>query len=102
MNNYTIDMLERDIARIVLEGAAVRRDKGARYGTKKDTLANIRDAGGWRIAYGSAFECLCRLRNYVRVPDDRINDKDFDNASEDLINFVLYIKVLRMQERENA
>ena len=92
---YTIENLENDISDIITELSTIRADRGKRYGTEEDTLANVRQAGGWRAAYINAFECIMRLRRMFFVPDKDINEKDFINAVSDLINYALYIRILK-------
>ena len=95
--NYTIDNLEADINNIIDDLGAIRKDRGKRYGAESDTLKNVRDCdpeGAWRGAYVSAVECLNRLRNMFFTKMEDIDIKDFDNATSDLINYALYIKIL--------
>ena len=95
MLKYTIEDLEKEILDINHQLSEIRRDRGKRYGSEKDTLANVRQSGGWRAAYINAFECLMRLKRMFFVPDKNINSKDFDNATSDLINYSFYIKILK-------
>lgn len=95
--NYTIDDLEADINNIIDELGEIRKDRGERYGAESDTLKNVRDCdpeGAWRGAYVSATECLNRLRNMFFVKTKDMDIEDFNNATDDLINYALYIKIL--------
>jgi hypothetical protein len=79
--------------------AEIRKDRGRRYGGQEDTLKNVRDAcpkGAWRGAYVQATECMNRLRLMFDCVDE-VDVSDFDNATEDLINYALYIKILGNQ-----
>lgn len=97
---YTIEDLEKDISDIITELAEIRKDRGKRYGTEEDTLANVRQAdplGGWRACYVNIYECTCRIRRYFLCHRGAINEKDFENASKDLINYALYLLILWRQ-----
>ena len=97
---FTIANLEDMIDHINEELKAIRTDRGKRYGHPKDTLKNVRDCdpeGAWRGAYVSATECLNRLRNMFFKPMAEIDMKDFENATDDLINYAYYIKILGRQ-----
>jgi hypothetical protein len=99
---YTIDDLERDIATIQLELAVIRKDRGKRYGRPEDTLHNVRSADplrGWRAAYINAIECLNRLEKYFLKRKIEIDNKDFENAAKDLINYSQYILILYRKEK---
>ncbi len=99
---YTITELEKDISDINASLSAIRIDRGQRYGKPNDTLANVRNADpqkGWRAAYINAVECMNRLENFF--DSTAINDRDFENATDDLINYAYYIKILRRQQNED-
>jgi hypothetical protein len=101
---YSIDQLEADIIKIDRKLSDIRADRGVRYGNSDDTLANVRDAdwfedGGWRGALGSAIECINRLKVMARKPTTEIDVHDFENATDDLINYALYIKIIGRQKR---
>lgn len=98
--NYSYEQLEKDIEAINRKLAGIRKDRGKRYGSAADTLANVREADpkkGWRGAYVHAVECLSRLENMFDEPV--INAADFDNATDDLINYAYYIKILGKQQK---
>ena len=100
--SYTLAQLEADIDKIDTWLATIRKDRGKRYGSAEDTLYNVREAdpeGSWRGAFGSAMECMNRLRNMFMVLDKDQDLKDFENATDDLINFAYYIKILGRQKR---
>jgi len=98
--NYSYEQLEQDIAAIDKRLKPIRKDRGKRYGSPEDTLRNVRRAGGkhpWHGAYVHAVECMCRLE---RMKDDGVKDwADFENASDDLINYAYYISVLAGVEK---
>ena len=99
---YGIGELENDICNINLELAKIRSDRGKRYGSPDDTLKNVRDAcpeGSWRAAYIAAHENLSRLRNIFMTPTLDQDIHDFENATDDLINYAYYIKILGRQKR---
>ena len=101
---YSINDLEKDISDIITELAAIRKDRGKRYGTEKDTLANVRQADpleSWRAAYVNAYECIHRLKRYFLWDKGAIDESDFENASKDLINYALFILILYRQEKNN-
>ena len=94
---YPYEQLEQDIDQINSGLKAIRKDRGLRYGGQEDTLRNVRECdpeNTWRGAYVSAVECLNRLRNMFFTPADKIDEKDFNNACDDLINYSYYIKIL--------
>ena len=99
--SFTAEDLEIELAADDAVQKVIRLDRGKRYGSGRDVLANVRQAdpyGGWRAAYISAFECLMRIqKHFPKAPND-IDSKDFDNAADDLINYSRYIKVLRRGE----
>jgi len=100
---YTIDDLEKDISDIITELAEIRKNRGKRYGTEEDTLANVRQADpleSWRGAYVNACECIHRLKRYFLHHPEAIDNKDFENASKDLVNYALFILILRRQKCE--
>ena len=100
---YTLENLEKDIDNINKELKAIRLDRGKRYGDKEDTLANVREADpdkSYRAAYIAAYECLRRIKNVFDVPIDEIDMAGFENATDDLINYAYYIKILFRQRRQ--
>jgi len=99
---YTILNLENDISKINQELSGIRSDRGKRYGAIEDALKNVRDAdpeGSWRAAYIAAVENLNRIRNMFMTPTVEQDIKDFENATDDLINYAYYIKILGRQKR---
>jgi hypothetical protein len=99
---YTPEQREQDIAKINDKLVAIRDDRGIRYGSPEDTLHNVREAdpeGSWRGAYVSAVECMNRLKNMFMTPDKDQDIHDFENATDDLINYAFYIKILGRQKR---
>ena len=84
----------------------IRIDRGKRYGSPEDTLANVREADfiekdGWRGAFGSLVECKNRLQNYARTLTTEMTDeqiRDFENACEDLVNYAFYVWILFNQK----
>ena len=97
---YTIKQLNEDCREVNKHLEAIRIDRGKRYGSEEDTLNNVRSAdpdNSWRAAYISAYECLMRLRRMFDTPIDEINEADFENATDDLINYAYYIKLLYRQ-----
>ena len=101
---YTIGELESDIAKINTRLAVIRADRGKRYGSEEDTLANVRDADwferdGWRGALNGAIECINRLKVMARKKTGDVEIHDFENATDDLINFSYYIKIEERQKR---
>ena len=83
---YTITDLESFMAIIQAEEKAIRADRGKRYGTKEDTLANVAEFGS-DGAIVSMWECVMRIRNMFGKPKDI---KDLANAVQDLRNFAAY------------
>jgi hypothetical protein len=99
---YAPAQREADIDRINAHLKGIREDRGKRYGSTQDTLHNVREAdpeGSWRGAYVSAVECMNRLKNMFMVPDKDQDLRDFENATDDLINYAYYIKILGRQKR---
>ena len=102
--DYTIDQLEVDIVRVNQSLSEIRLDRGVRYSTGESTLANVKDCDwfekdGWRGALTSAIECMNRLKVMARKKTGDIDIKDFENATDDLINYAYFIKVLGRLKR---
>ena len=93
---YTIADLEVDIIRRDHDFLApIRADRGNRYGTEDDILANVA-RGGWERAVDSADECVMRLNKMVNDQRRGIppNPADLLDASRDLTNYSHYIEIL--------
>ena len=98
---YTPALLEADIDGINAHLKPIRLDRGKRYGSPDDTLSNVRECDperSWRGAYVSTVECTNRLRNMFMTPCCEQDINDFENASDDLINYAFYIKILGRQK----
>ena len=91
---YTITDLESFMAIIQAEEKAIRADRGKRYGTKEDTLANVAEFGS-DGAIVSMWECVMRIRNMFGKPK---NIKDLANAVQDLRNFAAYALCLELRK----
>ena len=99
---YSYDQLERDIEEINRKLSAIRQDRGRRYGGSEDTLRNVRECdpeNSWRGAYIAAVECINRLKNMFMTPTSEQDIHNFENATDDLINYAFYIKILGRQKR---
>ena len=99
---YLLDNLEYELEGIDKALAVIRKDRGKRYGGARDILRNVRLADpdhSWRGAYISAKECMNRLENMFFKHNDEIDCKDFENATDDLINYAKYIKILQRHKR---
>jgi hypothetical protein len=99
---YSYEQLEQDIAKINAHLAAIREDRGKRYGGSEDTLRNVRECdpeNSWRGAYIAAVECINRLKNMFMTPTANQDLRNFENATDDLINYAFYIKILGRQKR---
>lgn len=102
---YPYIALEKDIDSINTHLKTIREDRGKRYGGEIDTLRNVRDCdpeGSWRGAYVSAQECINRLKVMFMTPTALQDIKQFENATDDLINYAYYIKILGRQKRLNT
>lgn len=88
--NYTIQQLNEFMDKLQAEEKDIRIDRGLRYGTDKDTLANVAEFGS-DGAIVSMWECVMRIRNMFGKPK---NIKDLTNAVQDLRNFAAYILCL--------
>ena len=100
---YLYSHLEEDIKQDIESLAPVRKDRGKRYGTPGDTLANVRGAdpeGAWRGAFVNARDCMARLASQFLTPIVKQDRADFDNASGDLLNYVLYMRILERHARK--
>ena len=108
MMNYSNEQLNNDIEslnHIVLR--PIRVDRGGKYGSSTDTLANVREADwfekdGWRGALGSMIECKNRIQNYAKLETSEFDEKmvfDFLDACHDLINYSFYIPIMFNQKR---
>lgn len=99
-----LNRMIRDMNKNNLE--PIRVDRGKRYGSEIDTLANVREADfiekdGWRGGLSGLIECKNRIQNYAKIltPDmTKEQVKDFLNACEDATNYVLYIWVMFVQK----
>jgi hypothetical protein len=97
---YSTEQLNADIKKInETELEPIRIDRGKRYGGKDDTLENVA-AFGWVGAVISAYECAQRLKNAVNsvVAGNPVPHEEIENASEDLINYAFYVKILHRRE----
>jgi len=92
---YTIDDLERDLAKRDKILKEIRADRGKRYGSPDDTLGNVA-AFGWIGAVVSHYECACRLRNAVNklIAGKGIDVDDIKDACRDASNYAAYVEIL--------
>ena len=93
--SYTIDDLEQDMEEIQRCEQVIREDRGARYGTKQDTLGNISTFGA-DGAIVHANECFCRIKNMFGEAKDI---EDLENAVMDGRNYLAYILILARREQ---
>ena len=102
---YPYVSLEKDIDGINNHLKSIREDRGKRYGGEIDTLRNVRECDpeeSWRGAYVSLVECSNRLKNMFMTPTYQQDIHQFENATDDLINYAYYIKILGRQKRLNS
>jgi hypothetical protein len=114
--SYTIDQLNEYMDRLQAEEKEIRIDRGKRYGSPDDTLANVREFGADGCII-SMWECFMRCRNsdihpivkvmlQVLVEDIRAgfgkpkNLEDMKNYVMDARNFMAY--ALKFVEDESA
>jgi len=92
---YTPEMLEEDIRNREVELAVIRADRGKRYGTDEDVLANVA-AFGWVGAVVSSMECQMRLNKMVKtlMGEGQVDPADLIDASRDLTNYSHYVEIL--------
>ena len=92
---YTDENLERDIDRRNGFLAEIHADRGKRYGTREDVLANVA-AFGWVGAVISSNECQMRLNKMVDnlMCGKEVDSDDLINASRDLTNYSHYVEIL--------
>ena len=96
MKQYTAADLERDIEQRDLKFLQpIRLDRGRRYGTDEDVLANVA-AFGWPGAVISAMECQMRLNNMAKALMAGVAPREDDllDACRDLTNYSHYIEIL--------
>jgi len=101
---YTPEQREKDINHIIAETRKIRDDRGERYCSSEDTLHNVRvmdwyEPDGWRGAMQGAIECLNRIMVMAPHKTADIDCKDFENATDDLLNFTLFMKIMERQKR---
>jgi hypothetical protein len=97
--NYTPEQREVDCKALDVLDSAIREDRGKRYGTKEDTLANVA-AFGWRGAVISLYECAMRLRNAFYATEPNVDD--IKNACQDARNYARYIEILLKRETDDS
>ena len=88
---YTAEQREIDCKKLDELDAAIREDRGRRYGTKDNTLANAA-AFGWRGSIINLYECAMRLRNAFYATE--LNVDDIKNACQDARNYARYVEIL--------
>ena len=96
---YTIKDMEKEIDEIVAGLADMRRAKGHDYSGTEDTLDNLREFGslGVVVRIGDKFK---RLKHFYKQGVLEVEDEKIDDTVNDLINYALYLKILRRQENE--
>ena len=96
--NYTIDDMEKDISDIITGLAGIRRAKGHDYSGTGDTLDNLREFGtlGVVVRIGDKFK---RLKHFWLQGTLEVADEKIDDTIDDLINYALYLKIMRRQEQ---
>lgn len=101
MQPYSIEVLERDIQRMIAELAALRRTKGHDYSGTADTLENLREFGsfGVLVRLGDKFK---RLKHFYRQGDLAVAAEKITDTMDDLINYALYLKIMYRQEQEQS
>ena len=93
--------LELKMEELQAEESIIRRDRGRRYGTKEDCLANVAEFGpdGATINMWECFSRISNKANRVRkmfgLPKDL---PDLKNAVQDLRNYAAYILILAERE----
>ena len=90
---YSIEELNEWFDKLQGEEKEIRIDRGRRYGSKEDTLANVAEFGA-DGAIINMWECAMRIRNMFGKPKDLA---DLKNAVQDLRNYSAYI--LNLAER---
>ena len=96
--NYTIDDMEKDISDIITGLADMRRAKGHDYSGTGDTLDNLREFGtlGVVVRIGDKFK---RLKHFWLQGTLEVAEEKIDDTIDDLINYALYLKIMRRQEQ---
>ena len=92
---YTIDQLNETMDIFQAEEKEIRIDRGKRYGTGEDTLANVAEFGPDGVISGGFQECVMRIKNSYLKPKDKA---DLKNAVQDLRNFAAYIYILEIRK----
>ena len=98
---YTIDNMEADIARIIMELANMRKAKGHDYSGEADTLDNLREFGafGVLVRVGDKFK---RLKHFYKSGKIlKVKEESALDTINDLINYSLYLRILFEQEKPN-
>jgi len=88
---FSIDDLEVWMDALQKEEKEIRADRGRRYGSQEDTLANVAEFGPDGVISGGFWECVMRIKNMYGKPK---NMADLKNAVQDLRNFTAYIFIL--------
>ena len=97
---YTIDDMEDEIRDIISGLAVMRKAKGHDYSGEGDTLDNLREFGsfGVLVRIGDKFK---RLKHFYRQGVLSVADEKIDDTVNDLINYALYLKIMRKQEQDD-
>ena len=91
----TPEQLEHWMDALQEEEKEIRIDRGKRYGTPKDTLANVAEFGS-DGAIISMWECAMRIRNMFGKPKD---PDDLKNAVQDLRNYAADVFIIEMRDK---
>ena len=99
MANYSLDQLESDISQIVAELATLRRAKGRDYSGTDDTFANLREYGSLGVVIRMA-DKMHRLQTLYKpgAGSPAVADESVDDTVDDMINYALFLRILRAQE----
>ncbi len=99
----TPEQLQQQMEEIQAKEKAIREDRGRRYGSDEDTLANVAEFGS-DGAIVSFWECVMRFKKiyrfikkakYIKDMFGQVKDiDDLENAVMDARNYLAYILIL--------
>ena len=97
---YTIHDMEHDIYNIIQGLSEMRKAKGHDYSGEGDTLDNLREFGSQGVLVRIFDKCK-RMKHFYRQGVLSVADEKIDDTVNDLINYALYLKIMRKQEQDN-
>ena len=94
---YTPNQLEEDIIDLIAELMSLREAKGHDYSGGEDTLENLREFGSFGVVVRLT-DKIKRLKFFYQSGILAVEDEKIEDTMKDLINYALYLLIMRRQE----